>query len=56
MELVKSIHECDKNKDFICYLPPRGFQEESIMETIQYYQQMEGRFEYLRVKYIIDLY
>ena len=48
-ELIKSIHQYDQGMDFIREMPLRAITHDSIIRRINYYQEMEGRFDYIRV-------
>lgn len=45
-ELVNSIHECDKERHFIRNLPLEQIDNGSVLERINKYLSMEGRFDY----------
>lgn len=48
-ELFISIHEFDKERDFIRALPSEGVEDVAILDRINKYQTMEGHFDYKKV-------
>jgi hypothetical protein len=48
-DFVKSIHGCDLDRDFVKDLPAGGNEQSTIINRIQYYQNMEGHFDYVHV-------
>ncbi|CAK5033507.1 unnamed protein product [Meloidogyne enterolobii] len=47
-ELIHSIHQYDKGLDFIREMPLKAINHESILKQIEYYQEMEGTFDYIK--------
>uniref|UniRef100_A0A915LIB7 sphinganine-1-phosphate aldolase n=1 Tax=Meloidogyne javanica TaxID=6303 RepID=A0A915LIB7_MELJA len=47
-ELIHSIHQYDKGLDFIREMPLKAINHESILKRIEYYQEMEGTFDYIK--------
>ncbi|KAL7079789.1 hypothetical protein ACQ4LE_001348 [Meloidogyne hapla] len=47
-ELIHSIHQYDKGMDFIREMPLKSINNESIIKRIEYYQEMEGTFDYIK--------
>ena len=54
--MLESIHECDEHKEFICNLPPEPAEHSSIIALLDHYRDMGKRFDYLRVRFRINVY